>query len=164
MTIKNHLTLLFNKKKSLRILLFTPDKRVIETVVLRDSKSFVIKERKYDIEPEKVHYYKGVPFLAYKEDSVSAIDPNNLIDSSISAEEYYSAIDQNIVLQILRYATKGDQKILNMILIGAGSTIMSLGAGMYYLYTKIIELQIQVLQLTDILESLEAIIINSGGF
>ena len=162
MTLKNHLVLFFKKKKALRILLFTPDKRVIETVVLRDSKSFNIGERKYDIEPEKVHYYKGTPFLAYKEDSVSAIDPNNLKDSSISAEEYYSAINQNIVLQIMRYATKGDQKILNTILIGAGASIGILGAGLYFLYTKVQELSIQLIELQSLIESLFAS--QQGGF
>ena len=162
MTIKNHLTLLFNKKKALRVLLFTPDKRVIETVVLRDSKSFTIKERKYDIESQKVHYFKGVPFLAYKEDNVSAIDPNNLGESSISAEEYYSAINQNIVLQIMRYATKGDQKILNMILLGSGASIGILGAGMYFLFSKIQELSIKLIELQTLIESI--ITSNNGGF
>jgi len=161
MTIKNHLTLLFNKKKALRVLLFTPDKRVIETVVLRDSKSFVIKERKYNIEADKVHYFKGVPFLAYKEDSVEAIDPNNLTESSISAEEYYSAINQNIVLQIMRYSTKGDQKLINTILLGAGGTIGIIGAGLYFLFTKFQEMSLQIIELQSIIETL--ISSNTGG-
>ena len=161
MTIKEHLRLLFNKKNSVRILIFTPDKRVIERVVLRDSKSFNIGERKYTIEAEKVHYFKGTPFLAYNEDSIEAINPNNLEESSISAEEYYSAINQNIVLQIMRYATKGDQKILNMILIGAGSTIGILGAGLYFMYTKIQELGVELIELKALIESL--IDINSSG-
>lgn len=154
MTIKDHLTLLFMKKKSLRIILFTPDKRIIETVVLRDSKSFVIGERKYNIEADKVHYFKGVPFLAYQEDSIEAIDPNNLKKSSISAEEYYSAINQNIVLQIMRYSTKGDQKLINMILIGAKATITIIGAGLYFLFTKFQEMSLQIIELQTIIESL----------
>ena len=164
MTIKDNLTLLFMKKKSLRILLFTPDKRVIETVVLRDSKSFNIGERKYNIEPDKVHYFKGVPFLAYVEDSIEAIDPNKLENSSISAEEYYSAINQNIVLQIMRYATKGDQKLINTILIGSGATIGILGAGLYYLFTKIQELSLQIIELYALIESLISTTAGGGGF
>lgn len=162
MTLKNHLVLFFKKKKSLRVLLFTSDKRVIETVVLRDSESFNIKERKYDIETNKVHYFKGTPFLAYKEDNPSAIDPSNLQASNISAEVYYSAINQNIVLQIMRYATKGDQKILNTILIGAGASIGILGAGLYFLYTKVQELSIQLIELQSLIESLFAS--QQGGF
>lgn len=162
MTFKEHLRLIFNKKRSLRILIFTPDKRVIEKVALRDSKSFDIGERKYTIESDKVHYFKGVPFLAYKEDNIEAIDPNNLTESSISAEEYYSAINQNIVQQIMRYATKGDQKILNMILLGSGASIGILGAGLYFLYTKVQELSIQIIELQNFIETLFAS--QQGGF
>lgn len=162
MTFRSNLLLLFKKKRAIRILIFTPDKRVTETVVLRDSKSFTIGERKYDIEADKVHYYKGTPFLAYNEDSITAIDPNNLSESSISAEEYYSAINQNIVLQIMRYATKGDQKILNTILLGSGATIGVLGLGMYLLFNKVQELSLKLIELQDLLESL--ISLTSGGY
>lgn len=162
MKFKDYLRLIFNKKKAIRVLIFTPDKKVIEHVVLRDSKSFDIGERKYTIEPDKVHYFKGSPFLAYVEDNLQAINPNKLEGSSISAEEYYSAINQNIVQQIMRYATKGDQKLINTILIGSGATIGILGVGMYYLFSKIQELSVQLLELKAIIESL--VDLSNGGF
>lgn len=164
MKISERMILLFNKKNALRVTIFTEDKRVKKRIVVVKNKTFDIGEMTYTIESEKVHYYKGLPYLSYREDSLQAIDPSNLEASAISPEEYFSAINQNIVLQIMRYATKGDQKILNMILISAGATIGMLGAGMYYLYTLITELSLQILTLRELLDQIIDTINNTGGF
>jgi len=164
MTMSERMTLWFNKKNALRVTIFTEDKRVRNKVVVVNGKTFNIDNKTYTIESDKVHYYKGLPYLAYRENSCEAIDPTNLKESNFSAEEYFSAIDQNIVLQIMRYATKGDQKLINTILIGAGATIMSLGAGLYFLFTKITELQVELASLRLLLESIQNLVSSSGGF
>ena len=164
MKFSEKMTLLFNKKNALRVTIFTEDKRVKRYVVVVKGKTFNIENMTYTIEADKVHYFKGLPYLAYKEDSLEAIDPSNLESSVISPEEYYAAIDQNILLQLMRYATKGDQKLINMILISGASVIGVLGLGLYFLFDKVADLNAEILALKLLLEQIINSISISGGF
>lgn len=163
MTLHERMILIFNKKRALRVVLFTPDKRVQQRIVVIKDNTFDIGEATYTVEPDKVHYFRGIPYLSYISDSIEAIDPNDLSKSSVSAEEYYSAINQNILLQIMRYATKGDQKLINMILLSGGATIAILGVAIYMLFNKVEELNIQLIDLQLLLEQIISMI-NTGGF
>ena len=161
MTFKEKWWLLTKKKDCMRILIFRDDKRVDEKIVLVKGNKFEIGEEMYSVESEKVRFHGGIPFLVFLNNNPEALNPSDIQKSNISAEEYYGAINQNIMIQILRYASDGDKKILNAIYIANFVGVGVLGLGLYLLFDKISIILSHVEEIKALLEQIQQII-NSG--
>lgn len=163
MTFRERMLLLFNKNKVIKVVLFHKDKRVTSHIVKPEDAMFKIGDRQFTIEPEKVFYDKGLPTIIYNSEDPTAGDPMKWeSQSAISSREFYDAMEEKVSRDIIRYASEGDDKLQNTLLMGAGIVIVAMAIGFYFLFGEIQTMAETLQEYQPVLDGIKDRVIEGG--
>lgn len=159
MTFKERMRLIFQKSKCVKVFLYHKDMRVTEHVVIPEDGKIAINGKGYVIDSTRVFAHKGIPSLAYAEETAEPINPLDISKSSkLSSKDFYNAIENTVIQDVIKQSQETDDTAKYAI-VGGLISLLAVGAGAYFISEMIGELFVEIENLKETIE-----LMNGGDY
>lgn len=144
--------------------LFHKDRRVSQHIVLPRDGKFTIKGNGYIINPQRIFMDKNVPCAAYASAIAEPINPLDMNEqSTLSAQDFYNAIDSSVVQDIIRSTGKQDNSMMMAVMMVGVLSLVGMIFLAYYLGGLIETQGAAISALKSALETIKSTTVIPGG-
>lgn len=164
MNIKDYARLLFNKKKMVKVNIYRDDRRFSTHIREPKGATVDVDGKTYMVKNELVFLSGSLPTLNYYHDNP---EPFNMttgnIEGFVTPDEINATINNTVYKNMISDMLKGEQKLINTILISTGIILLVLAGGLYLVYSKQMEILTWIEENKDLFASIRRSLLE-GGF
>lgn len=136
MKITDHINLFFNKKKLVKVNIYTEDRRVHTTVRKIESGMFTVDGKTYMIDNKMIILDGIIPTLFYMEDSIDPFDMmNGNTIPAFTADQVNKVLNNKVFSNMITSLKKKDDLITKLLIMMGGLALLLVG-GLYFIYDQ----------------------------